>query len=130
MLKYPLFISNQTQENSATTSQIPPEIPAKNFMANIDLDLIGVPWRKSVIFQKGDPEWKGIGGTSQFCEPNPPYEDKFLAYYDFDAGCPFFYGNGWLRPNPRLKNAFTWCKRADENPYPDLKPEGMFRYAG
>ena len=94
-------------------------------MSNIDLDLIGLPWRKSEKFQKGDPEWKAKGGTSQFVEPEPPDGEKYLAYYDYDAQCPYFYGNGWMRINPRLRYQFTWCKKADENPYPDLAPQGM-----
>ena len=93
-------------------------------MNNIDLDLIGVPWRKSNKTQKGDPEWKSFAGTFQFVEPTPD-GDNSLAYYDYDAQCAYFYGLGWLRPNPRLKQAFTWCKKADENPYPDLAPAGM-----
>ena len=122
-----LFCSDPAQENGMATASTSrdQEIPVKNFMQNIDLDLIGVPWRRNVLTQLGDPEWKQIYGIYQFVEPNPPGS---LAWWDYDAppgGCPFFYGNGWLRQNPRLKGQYTFCKKADENPYPDKEPDGM-----
>ena len=50
-----------------------------------------------------------------------------LAYFDYDALCPYFYGegHGWLRvnPNPKKKGIYAWCKRADENPFKHEKEE-------
>ena len=78
----------------------------------------------------GDPEWMTSFGTSQLVEPgNDPNvtesNRKSLAYYDYDAKCPYFYGPGlgWLRVDPKdPDNQSTWCKKATDDPYPNLEP--------
>ena len=68
--------------------------------------------------------------TKQFVEPNTTGQTTggtTLAYYDFDAEAPYFYGPGygWLRIKSINPDEFTFCKKASERPYKEVKPPGM-----
>ena len=104
-----------TNDNSAHSSVLVTGLEPRPFLERFDPRLVTNPEvsPKNHVLGK-DPVWQSYKGTMQLIDP---YNDQAIATWDCANNAAFFYGNGFLRKNPKVDTDYEFAWDPNYQPY-------------